>query len=165
MNNEYFRNLLTQRWFEIGAGLSTQYQATIDADPSRQISALGERRPRSSIALLQTRALLGSPTLRQWFGRGVTGTDLQLRWEPTFAVIAEEYASDEALFLQEFSDAWVKLMNNDRFGGPAGSLCSDGDSVHLAEEKAESVAPVKQALHTGVEDMNWDVSSLMAAIL
>ena len=81
------------------------------------------------------------------------------------AVIAEEYASDEALFLQEFTDTWVKLMNIDRFDGPAGSLCNDGHSVHLAKEKAESVAPVEQAIPTGEEEVEWDVSSLMAAIL
>jgi|EP01043_Picozoa_sp_COSAG02_P103217 catalase (peroxidase I) len=93
------------------------------------------------------------------------GTDLQLRWEPTLAVIAEEYASDEALFLQEFSDAWVKLMNIDRFDGPAGSSCSDGDRVHEAEEKAESVVAAEEPTHAGEEEGKWDVSSLMTTIL
>ncbi len=80
------------------------------------------------------------------------------------AVIAEEYASDEALFLQEFTDTWVKLMNIDRFDGPAGNLCSDSGSGRQAEIP-ESVATAEEATQARQEEGRWDVSSSMASIL
>jgi len=50
-------------------------------------------------------------------------SDLALRFDPEFAVIVQEYASDNALFLQDFAAAWTKLMNADRFDGPTGNVC------------------------------------------
>jgi len=50
-------------------------------------------------------------------------TDLLLRWDAQWLAIAQEYASDEALFLDEFGAAWTKLMNADRYSGPAASAC------------------------------------------
>lgn len=54
----------------------------------------------------------------------VTG-DLVLKDDPEFAAIAKEYAADNTKFLQEFKSAWTKVMNADRFKGPAGSVCEE----------------------------------------
>ena len=93
LNNEYFTNLFTQTWTETPG----------DGGPSTQYTATIDGDPTRTIYAL--------------------GTDLQLRWEPSLAAIAEEYASDEELFMQEFAEAWVKMMDVDRFDGPAGNLC------------------------------------------
>jgi catalase (peroxidase I) len=55
----------------------------------------------------------------------MTPFDLNLRWDATYLSIVEEFASDNDLFLQEFSAAWVKLMNIDRFDGPTGNVCNN----------------------------------------
>lgn len=109
LNNEYFRNLFAESWSQIGSDASTQYKATI-----------------------------GGGTNPEGQEIYALGTDLQLRWEPTFAAIGEEYASDEVLFLQEFSAAWTKMMQIDRFDGPTGNICSnDGmrdDAMYRCED-------------------------------
>jgi len=51
-------------------------------------------------------------------------SDLILRYDAEFLSIAQEYASNNELFLQEFAEAWTKLMTADRFDGPAGNICS-----------------------------------------
>jgi catalase (peroxidase I) len=43
--------------------------------------------------------------------------------DPKLSAIAKEYAADNAKFLKAFAAAWTKLMNADRFKGPAGSVC------------------------------------------
>lgn len=53
-------------------------------------------------------------------------SDLVLKVDPEFANVAQEYASDNSLFLTEFSEAWSRMMNVDRFDGPTGNIC---DSV------------------------------------
>jgi catalase-peroxidase len=52
-------------------------------------------------------------------------TDLWLRWEPSLASIAMQYAAEdgESQFKADFAMAWVKLVNSDRFDGPDGNLC------------------------------------------
>lgn len=50
-------------------------------------------------------------------------TDLMLRVDAEFRAVAEDYASDELIFMEEFALAWVKVMNLDRFDGPVGSVC------------------------------------------
>jgi hypothetical protein len=92
------------------------------------------------------------------------GTDLQLRWEPTLAAIAEEYASDEALFLQEFSDAWVKMMNSDRFDGPAGNLC-DGDVSAAGGQAEPPAAAAGRTAQAGEKEGGWNLSSSTAVVL
>jgi len=52
-------------------------------------------------------------------------TDLMLKADAEYRAIAEEYAVDEQVFLEDFTAAWVKVMNLDRFDGPAGNLCHD----------------------------------------
>jgi len=51
-------------------------------------------------------------------------TDLNLKWDASFLAIAQDFASDNSLFLQEFASAWTKLMNIDRFDGPTGNVCA-----------------------------------------
>jgi catalase (peroxidase I) len=50
-------------------------------------------------------------------------TDLSLRWDPEYEAIAQAYAQDNALMLADLAAAWTRLMNIDRFDGPAGSKC------------------------------------------
>ena len=42
---------------------------------------------------------------------------------PELLAVAQEYAADEGLFLTNYARAWTKMMNADRFKGPAGSVC------------------------------------------
>ena len=42
-------------------------------------------------------------------------SDLALVHDPELLAIAEDFVSDNAAFLREFSAAWTKLMNADRF--------------------------------------------------
>jgi len=60
-------------------------------------------------------------------------TDLILRWDAAYLAIAQEYASDEDVFLAEFGAAWTKVVNADRFDGPASSACdAPGANIPLA---------------------------------
>ena len=49
--------------------------------------------------------------------------DLQFKYNAELLAISQDYASDNELFLKDFSSAWTKLANADRFDGPAGNLC------------------------------------------
>ena len=80
------------------------------------------------------------------------------------AAIAEEYASDEALFLQEFSDAWVKMMNSDRFDGPAGNLC-DGDVSAAGGQAEPPAAAAGRTAQAGEKEGEWNLSSSTAVVL
>jgi len=51
-------------------------------------------------------------------------SDLALRWDADCLAIAQEYASDNDLFVREFQAAWNKVMIADRFDGPTGNLCT-----------------------------------------
>ena len=42
-------------------------------------------------------------------------SDLALVHDPELLAIPEEYASDNGVFIEEFTDAWSKVMNADRF--------------------------------------------------
>lgn len=53
----------------------------------------------------------------------MTTEDLALRWEPSLRTIAEQYASNNTLFLRDFAWSWNKLVTNDRFKGPNDNLC------------------------------------------
>jgi catalase (peroxidase I) len=56
----------------------------------------------------------------------MTPEDLVIKQDTAFAAIARSYAVDNQLFLSEFAAAWTKVMNADRFKGPAGNVCRDG---------------------------------------
>jgi len=68
-------------------------------------------------------------------------TDLLIRFDPELASHAQDFASDNALFLDTFAAAWTKVMNQDRFDGPTGNICDragcDGartDAPEMAQE-------------------------------
>lgn len=62
----------------------------------------------------------------------MTPDDLAIKQHGPWKAIAQEYAADDALFVRAFAAAWTKVMNADRFKGPAGSLCSEaGASLGL----------------------------------
>lgn len=50
-------------------------------------------------------------------------TDMLFQTDAELAAIAEDYASNNELFLEEFAAAWTKVVNIDRFDGPTGNLC------------------------------------------
>ncbi|GIL55344.1 hypothetical protein Vafri_10884 [Volvox africanus] len=50
-------------------------------------------------------------------------TDLAVKWDPVFATIAQEFATDANAFLEAFAAGWNKLMIADRFKGPTGNEC------------------------------------------
>lgn len=54
----------------------------------------------------------------------MTAADLAIKQHEPWKAIAEGYAASEAKFLKDFSTAWTKVMDADRFQGPAGSECS-----------------------------------------
>ena len=67
-------------------------------------------------------------TRKMWFkAKGkeiyVVAADIVIRNDPELRAIAQEYASDNRLFLQELAHAWTKVMNADRFDGPVKSVC------------------------------------------
>ena len=51
------------------------------------------------------------------------------RYDPELLAITHQFAEDNNLFLQEFSRAWTKLANADRFDGPTRNICSDRQIV------------------------------------
>lgn len=50
-------------------------------------------------------------------------SDLLITYDPEFATAAQDFASDNDMFLEEFAAAWTKVMNADRYDGPTGNLC------------------------------------------
>ncbi|KAG1655001.1 hypothetical protein FOA52_008410 [Chlamydomonas sp. UWO 241] len=48
--------------------------------------------------------------------------DLVILYNTTWRAVAQEFAADDAKFKSTFASAWSKLMNADRFKGPAGNL-------------------------------------------
>eukprot|EP00798_Chlamydomonas_sp_ICE-L_P003930 gene3930-14006_t len=57
-------------------------------------------------------------------GLYMTPDDIAVKYDyDNFLPIAQMYASDETKFLNDFSLAWTKMMNADRFKGPVGSEC------------------------------------------
>jgi catalase (peroxidase I) len=55
----------------------------------------------------------------------MTPSDVALIWDAEYLSIVQEYASNNTLFLQEFTSAWTTLANIDRFSGPTGNVCSN----------------------------------------
>lgn len=60
-------------------------------------------------------------------------SDYLLTLEPQFLTAAQDFAADNDMFLEEFAAAWTKVMNADRFDGPAGNLCEP----YQSEEEVE----------------------------
>lgn len=55
----------------------------------------------------------------------MTASDLAIRQHDPWKAIAESYAADNSKFTRHFAAAWTKVMNADRFKGPAGSMCDE----------------------------------------
>jgi len=51
--------------------------------------------------------------------------DVQFSFDAELKTIAEDYAFDNYLFLEELASAWTKLANADRFDGPTGNICDN----------------------------------------
>ncbi|KAG1653874.1 hypothetical protein FOA52_003824 [Chlamydomonas sp. UWO 241] len=69
----------------------------------------------------------------------MSGDDLVILYNTTWRAVAQEFAADDAKFKSTFASAWSKLMNADRFKGPAGNLCGDGISGVVTEPSINSV--------------------------
>merc|ERR1712146_832032 len=87
LDNEYFKNLLNEKWENITLPNGNQ-----------QFQAEGK-----NLYMLKT--------------------DLILKWDAEMMGSAQDFASDNTLFKNEFRTAWTKIMNADRFDGPDGNLC------------------------------------------
>jgi hypothetical protein len=75
---------------------------------------------------LQTSAAgLNEYTAVEGSGVYMTPHDVALIWDAQYLSIVQEYASNNTLFLQDFTNAWTTLANIDRFSGPTGNLCSN----------------------------------------
>lgn len=55
-------------------------------------------------------------------------SDMVFRDDDQFRAIVEEYAQDNDLFLEDFRNAWIKLVNADRFGGVC-VMADDSDEM------------------------------------
>ena len=58
--------------------------------------------------------------------------DVQFSFDAELRVIAEDFAFDKELFLDNLASAWTKLANADRFAGPTGNVCDDTTSTTTA---------------------------------
>merc|ERR1712146_294520 len=56
-------------------------------------------------------------------------SDMVHLWDPVFLAIVEEYAADNTVFLEEFQDAWTRMMNAGRFSGPTRNVCDEDDAT------------------------------------
>jgi catalase (peroxidase I) len=59
----------------------------------------------------------------------MTPGDVVIKNDPALAAIAKSYASDNSKFLKEYAAAWKKVMDADRFQGPAGNVCDKAVAV------------------------------------
>lgn len=91
-----------------------------------------------------------SQTGRKQFQDTETGTlmmlfsDMVFRNDDTFRAIVEEYAQDNDLFLRDFRDAWINLVNKDRFGGVCVTSMDE-------EETKDPSTPSKDTTETEVD--------------
>eukprot|EP00808_Paulinella_micropora_P021450 g26999.t1 len=61
----------------------------------------------------------------------VLPSDYFMRSDPQLVVYARRYARDNEQFLRDFRDAWLKMVNVDRFAGPTGNLCNESSPLLL----------------------------------
>jgi len=66
--------------------------------------------------------------------------DLLFMYDAELQSITQEYASDNELFLQDFTTAWTKIVNADRFDGPTANICEkEGAMMMLSATENELV--------------------------
>jgi len=82
-------------------------------------------------------------------------TDMIFRDDDRFRAIVEEYAQDNDMFLEDFRDAWIKLVNADRFG----DVCVTSEEVKMPEQKVDMTEPKES------DDNSGNFSSVMVLIL
>jgi len=56
--------------------------------------------------------------------RTIERAEYLLTIEPEFRSAVQDFATEPAMLAQEFAAAWTKVMNADRYDGPAGNLCA-----------------------------------------
>eukprot|EP00746_Dinoflagellata_sp_MGD_P148914 gnl/MRDRNA2_/MRDRNA2_81039_c0_seq1.p1 gnl/MRDRNA2_/MRDRNA2_81039_c0~~gnl/MRDRNA2_/MRDRNA2_81039_c0_seq1.p1 ORF type:complete len:709 (-),score=130.49 gnl/MRDRNA2_/MRDRNA2_81039_c0_seq1:194-2320(-) len=56
-------------------------------------------------------------------------SDLFFKYDAELRAIAHEYAEDTVFFLREFSEAWTKIVNADRYVGPLGNSCEHSSAT------------------------------------
>merc|ERR1712142_817711 len=134
---------LTQREFTalIGAGYSVGDSGDCDGLFCRRDSFTGSKSVSTSLSNIFFKTLLSESwaaytipdTGKQMFkaeGKDllILGTDYMFRTDAELLAISQDFAADNDLFLTEARAAWTKLANADRFDGPAGNLCDQGQS-------------------------------------
>jgi len=77
--------------------------------------------------------------------RTIERAEYLLTIEPEFRAAAQDFATEPQVLAQEFAAAWTKIMNADRYDGPAGNLCtpyspeskpqSTGKCMNIRKEK------------------------------
>ena len=117
----YFTALMTERW-----------EPTGDAATPCTASLFGSRTLAPDGAPLQCRRYKAVGKELYLFE-----SDLLVKWDAPLYSIAMDFAASPALYRAEYRAAWTKLMNADRFDGPASNLC---DTPAAAQVEAEEVA-------------------------
>lgn len=111
LTNVFFTDLLTRRWILDG-----------DVKEACLAGVFGNRVTDPATGTARTchryRATADDGTALFMFK-----SDLLLKFDAPMRAIVDEFAADASLFEAEFVAAWVKVMNADRFDGPAGNLC------------------------------------------
>lgn len=113
LSNEYFKILLGLTWHKTSLSGKMEYRA----------------------AAQEAADLLGTTLDADLEGDFVymLPEDLVIKNDPELSVIAREYAEDNSLFIKDFAAAWTKVMNADRFKGPAGNECSNPAAMHAED--------------------------------
>lgn len=70
----------------------------------------------------------------------MTPEDMVIRNDPKLAAIAKQYVMNNDVFVQDFSAAWTKIMNEDRFKGPTGNECAPAVVEAPAAQTAKTAA-------------------------
>jgi hypothetical protein len=70
----------------------------------------------------------------------MTPEDMVIRNDPELSAIAKQYVMNNEIFLQDFSAAWTKIMNADRFKGPTGNECAAAAAEAPAAKTAKTAA-------------------------
>merc|ERR1712241_378681 len=69
--------------------------------------------------------------------RTIERAEYLLTIEPEFRAAAQDFATEPKVLAQEFAAAWTKVMNADRYDGPAGNLCAPYSSKNEPEIPAQ----------------------------
>ena len=72
-------------------------------------------------------------------------SDLLIKWDPELFATAQAFAADASLFRSEYRAAWTKLMNADRFDGPARNLCDYRDPPVTPSQPVSPQPPCQPA--------------------